>query len=251
MKWEILYRKIRSFNEENIDKNVYIWLLLYYNTIIREDRKMKGKKIVSLLLLTLLIGCAMKTFTLKAYAEEYYAGGNYLYGAPVQPVYGLKFYVDYSVISTYGSSVFSSIFDWNGNYNGKVSAIVLYPASSSSYPDYFKINTIALPPTIKGQTFFYDKTGKQFDADIAMDQSTIYKAKISITNNKNEFNISNTYNSNWFGKTVRHEVGHVFLLKHPLSPYFQSIMHQGAPNGSTISSTISTDDRSNMALKWH
>ena len=52
-------------------------------------------------------------------------------------------------------------------------------------------------------------------------------------------------------KTLQHEVGHVFLLKHPGSVYSaHSVMQQGTPNSSTISPNVTSSDHSNIASKW-
>jgi len=203
-------------------------------------------------LILLFLNLSFILLPMKSYASAenlYYASGNYVTQAPINPIKGLTFYVDNSAITTYGS-VFTVAFDWNGDYKGKVSAVAQYPASSSDFPGYFNINTRAFSLDVKGQTFFYTRWGDLVTATNPMDSYSIYKAKISINSNRSVFNIENKFNSTYLAKTIRHEVGHVFLLNHPINQYIMSIMHQGEPNNSTISSTISSNDKNNVLIKW-
>jgi hypothetical protein len=189
-------------------------------------------------------------FPLNSYAANwYYASGNYVSSAPVKPT-GLKFYVDYSAITTYGSNPFTVAFDWNGSYNGHVSAVAQYPAPSSEYPDHFRINTSgSLPTGAVGQTFYYTSSGALIGGTYPMDSTSIYKCKISLNSDTSAFNVNGSFSSTYLKKVIRHEIGHVFLLKHPSYLYFSSVMHQGAP-ASYISSTVTTDDRNNIKAKW-
>ena len=189
---------------------------------------------------------------LSAHADGnwYYGSGNYVSSAPVKPT-GLKFYVDGTAITTYGSSAFSVIFDWNGSYKGHVSAVAQYPDSASAYPDYFPVNTDSnMLITIQGQTHYYKSNGDEITITYPMDSTSIYRCKICLNSNKSAFNVSGSYSSNYLKKVIRHEVGHVFLLKHPSNLYFSSVMHTGAPDGSIHSATITTDDRNNIIAKW-
>jgi predicted Zn-dependent protease len=83
-----------------------------------------------------------------------------------------------------------------------------------------------------------------------MDSTSIYKCSISLNADRNAFNVNGSFSSTYLTKMVRHEVGHVLLLKHPSNLYFSSVMHQEAPNGSTISAIVTVEDRSNITAKW-
>lgn len=205
------------------------------------------RKICCALLLFMLIF----SFPTNVYAANwYYAIGNYVSSAPIKPTTGLKFYVDYSAITTYGSGAFTAAFDWNGSYAGNVNAIAQYPASSS-FPGYFLINTnSSLGSNICAQTFYYTSSGTLIGGTYPMDSTSIYNSSISINSDQSVFYVNGSFSTSYLEKVVRHEVGHVFLLKHPSNLYFSSIMHQGAPNGSTISATITPDDRNNILTKW-
>ncbi len=206
------------------------------------------RKICSACLIFILIILTSTT----AYAQNwYYATGNYVSSAPVNPTTGLDFYVDYSAITTYGSGVFTKAFDWNGSYIGNVNTIAQYPASPSSFPGYFLITTDStLSLYTCAQTFYYTSSGTLIGGTYPMDSTSIYKSRISFNSNQSVFNVNGSFNTTYLEKVVRHEVGHVFLLKHPTNLYFSSVMHQEAPNGTTISATITTDDRNNIIAKW-
>ncbi|HEX7056584.1 MAG TPA: hypothetical protein VF260_05235 [Bacilli bacterium] len=192
------------------------------------------------------------SFPLSSYAAGnwYYGSGNYVSSAPVKPTTGLKFYVDYSAITTYGSGAFTAAFDWNGDYKGNVAAVAMYPASSSSYPGYFLISTKTMLITTKGETFYYTSSGTLISDTYPMDSTSIYKCEIRLNSDKSAFNVNGSFDSTYLKKTIRHEVGHVFLLKHPSNFYFSSVMHQGVPNGSIIAETITYDDKDNIIAKW-
>ncbi len=206
-------------------------------------RRIKCLTLFLVILITLLPINALAT------GNWYYGSGNYVTSAPIKPT-NLSFYVHYSAISAYGSSPFSVAFDWNGSYEGQVSAVAQYPASESSYPDYFTINTASMSPYTQGETFYFTSSGTQINDTFPMDSSSIYKCRISLNSNSSAFNVGGSFSSAYLAKVIRHEIGHVFLLKHPSNLYFSSVMHQGAPNGSTISETITSDDRDNIITKW-
>jgi len=206
------------------------------------------RKISGFLMLCIMI----MLFPMKANAANwYYAAGNYVNSAPVKPTTGLKFYVDYSAIITYGSGAFTAAFDWNGSYIGNVSTVAQYPASPTEFPGYFLINTdSSLSMYTCAQTFYYTSSGILIGGTDPMASTSIYKCRISFNCNQSVFNVNGSFNSTYLEKVVRHEVGHVFLLKHPTNTYFGSVMHQDAPNGSTISATVTMDDRNNIIAKW-
>jgi hypothetical protein len=181
----------------------------------------------------------------------YYSSGNYMSSAPIKPTTGLNFYVDYSAITTYGSGAFTVAFDWNGNYLGNVAAIAQYPASASTFPGYFPISADStLPLYVRGQTFYYYANGSIIGGTCPMDSTSIYRSSIRLNSNPSVFsNIYGTFNEAYLEKVIRHEIGHVFLLKHPSTLYFSSVMHEGEPSG-FISATVTTDDRSNIQAKW-
>lgn len=184
-------------------------------------------------------------------AVWYYASGNYVSTAPIKPTTGLNFYVDYSAITIYGSGAFTVAFDWNGNYQGKVSAVAQYPASASAFPGYFPISADStLPLHVRSETFYYSVNGSSIGGIYPMDSNLIYRSSIRLNSNPSVFNsIDGTFSLTYFEKVIRHEVGHVFLLKHPSTLYFSSVMHEGEPN-SYISATITAEDRNNMLAKW-
>lgn len=209
------------------------------------------KKIVCLILVLLMSITLSVDKVEAAITNAYYGSGNYVSSAPVKPT-GLKFYVDYSAISTYGSSPFSSIFNWNGNYNANVAAVAQYPASASAYPTYFAINTdSSMLSYVKGETFYFNSAGNCINGTVTypMDQSNIYKCRISLNSDKSVFNVNNSFSTTYLQKVIIHEVGHVFLLKHPSNNYFSSVMHQGAPSGQ-IAANVTNDDRNNLIEKW-
>ena len=187
-----------------------------------------------------------------AAGTSYYGTGEYAGSAPVKPTTGLNFYVDYSAISTYGSNPFTAAFDWNGNYTASVGSIAQYPASASSYSTYFLINADPnMLSYVRGETFYYDSSGSCINGTVTypMDQQNIYKCKISINKNTSAFMVNNAFSDTYLRKVITHEVGHVFLLKHPSNNYCSSIMHQGVPNAQ-ISSSVTSEDRNNLRTKW-
>lgn len=187
-----------------------------------------------------------------ALIHSYYGTGSYQSIAPITPTSGLKFYVDYSAISLYGSNAFTAAFDWNGDYIANVAAVAQYPASVSAYPTYFTISTdAALDDYTRGETMYYSSSSNadRIVMTYPMDSSSIYKCRIVLNPNKSTFNVNGTFSTTFLEKVIRHEVGHVFLLKHPSNQYFTSVMHQNAPSG-PISATVTTDDRNNIIEKW-
>lgn len=208
------------------------------------------KKIIySLLMVMTFIMFEPKTAEARI-TNSYYGAGNYVTSANIKPT-GLKFYVDYSAISAYGSSPFTAAFDWNGNYSANVAAIAQYPASASAYSTYFLIEAdTTMLDYVRGETFYFDSSGNCINDKVTypMDYS-IYKCKIAINGNKTAFNVDGSFSNGYLKKVITHEVGHVFLLKHPSNKYFSSIMHEGAPNAQ-VSSTVTTDDRNNLIAKW-
>lgn len=193
-------------------------------------------------------------FNFKAYAVDYYASGDYLSIAPVKPVTGLYFYVDQSAYVTYGASVFTSAFEWNSsNHVAGVSSVVMYPAPQSSYSNYFLITTSnTIGQYNFANTVYYDLFGNEITSSEPFNSTGIFKVRIEMNANTSVYsNTSNVPFSVAASKTLKHEVGHVFLLKHPSNIWsVTSIMHQGIPNSSTISSTVTSSDHSNIGYKW-
>ncbi len=208
---------------------------------------MKKKVGIFLALLMTILLCP----TTSNAAVWYYASGNYVSSAPIKPSTGLKFYVDYSAITIYGSGSFTVGFDWNGNYKGNVAAIAQYPASASAFPGYFPISADStMPLHVRGETFYYNSSGTLIGGTFPMDSTSIYKCSIRLNSNPTVFNDSTgTFSLMYLEKVIRHEIGHVLLLKHPSTLYFPSVMHQGEPKN-YISATITTDDRNNIIAKW-
>ena len=203
--------------------------------------------------LIILFSASLCIIKANAVQVAYYGSGNYIYNAPVEPLTGLKFYVDYSAISKYGSSPFSSIFNWNGNYAAHVASIAQYPASWSSYPSYFVIQlSPLLLDGILGDTYFYNASGTCINPyyTFPMDQTGLYKCSVGLNSNESSFYKAGFTFSECLNKTIQHEVGHIFLLKHPTTLYQSSVMNQDLPNGSWISTTVTNLDRENMAQKW-
>lgn len=201
----------------------------------------KRKYVILLLIMQLMI------FTFLTAAD--YGSGNYISSAPVKPTTGLKFYVDYSAITTYGSSPFTTAaYDWNGNYKANVAQVVMYPASQPT--DNFVIGAGAMTYNHPGETFYYTINGDLIDSNYALDSTSIYRCSIRINSNSSVFDNPNVSNRTYLEKTIRHEIGHVFLLKHP-SIQYGSVMHSGVPTpfGSVLS-TVSTNDRQNLIAKW-
>lgn len=182
--------------------------------------------------------------------NSYYGNGSYISSAPVTPLTGLEFYVDYSAVSRYGSSVFTSAFDWNGDYRASVSTMVQYPASSTAYPDNFLIHADPEVGTdIAANTFYYTASGDIINdtEPKPMDTShSIAWCRIGLNTNSNFFQ----GDSAWIRKTIIHEVGHVFLLMHPSGYYFNSVMHRERPDGGIKAYSVTTNDRNNLIEKW-
>lgn len=173
-----------------------------------------------------------------------YGSGNYVSSAPVKPTTGLKFYMDYTAITTYGSGPFvTAAFDWNGNYQAHVAQVSMYPASQPT--DYFVINAGTMEYNHPGETFYYMQSGRLIDTSQPMDSLSIYRCSIRINSDPSVFYNDQTY----LEKVIRHEIGHVFLLKHPTLPYY-SVMNQGVPNSSSVSATVTVMDRNNLIQKW-
>lgn len=193
----------------------------------------------------MVFGCSCSAYGYVTY--PYYGSGDYVSSAVVSPISGLDFYVDYSAISTFGSSSFSSAFDWNGNYQARVDSVVQYPVSATAYPSNFLISgSSTLQDDVFGNTLYYDSYGNLLNDYMfePMNSSSIYRCQI-------ELNVNDVFvNSMHLKKTIIHEIGHVLLLKHPTSQYIHSVMQQGIPNGSLISSTVTSNDRDNVAEKW-
>lgn len=187
-------------------------------------------------------------FTFYSSATDiYYGSGNYVSSAPNIPTTGLKFYVTHSAVSTYGSLSFTgtgSIFQWNGDYNAHVAQVVVYPASKPT--GAFSI--LAEPLTnYAGEAYFYTQSGAPLDRYTALDSNSIYTCNIGINNNFSFFSNDQSY----LEKTIKHEVGHAFILKHPSSVSIPSVMQQGRPGSSGAASYEVTDgDRANMEAKW-
>lgn len=131
-----------------------------------------------------------------------------------------------------------------------VQSVAQYPASQSSFPGYFLITAHTLPLDYQGQTFYYDSNGNPIDLLYPMDSSSIKYCQISLNSKKSAFEINGSFNQNYLEKVIRHEVGHVFLLKHPSSTnYPASVMHQGTPYNQR-SATVTSNDKENIKAKW-
>lgn len=145
------------------------------------------KKAVSVFFVLLLIIILPPTTSYAA--NWYYGSGSYVSSAPIKPTTGLKFYVDYSAITTYGSSAFTSAFEWNGDYRGNVAAVAQYPASVSSFPDYFLISTDnTLPYYVRGKTYYYKANGATLGGTYPMDSTSIYSCSIGLNSSPSAFN---------------------------------------------------------------
>lgn len=206
---------------------------------------MRKKILILFVAILVMIG---NTDVAKASVQyPYYGSGSYVSSATNKPTSGLNFYVDYSAISAFGSGPFSSAFDWNYNYQASVDSIIQYPASATAYPTYFPISgSNSLADDIFGNTLYYNSSGSLINGSMLepMNSLNIYRCRI-------ELNVNGMFaNSTHLEKTIIHEVGHVLLLKHPTSQYLHSVMHKGIPNGSLISSTVTSGDRENIAEKW-
>ena len=209
--------------------------------------KRKCIALVLVMVITFLFG-SLKTAD-AALSIAYYGSGNYVGTVQYTPVDGLRFYVDYYAISTFGSGPFASGFDWNGDYQANVAAIAQYPASATSYSNYFVISTdSALLPSVYADTLYYDSYGNCLNAEMAepMDSSGIYRCRINLNPN-DVFD-----NSAEVQRTVVHEIGHVFLLKHPTGTYTSSVMYQGNIGDleGRVAATVTTSDRNNIIEKW-
>lgn len=211
------------------------------------------KKIVCCILVLLIVMLPVKE-TNVALAETnqiYHWDGNYDSSAPIKPTTGLGFYVDYTAISKYGSAPFSVAFDWNGNYTPCVAAVAQYPLSATAYPTYFPIcieNNLAY--NVQGETFFYDSQGRCLNDYMSnpMNETNIYRCSIGLPNDATRFNNDYVSNEVYLKKVIAHEVGHVFLLKHPTMNAL-SVMHEGPPY-QYKTSTVTATDRENIVAKW-
>lgn len=190
------------------------------------------RKIFTTLLSLILILFPISTYAAPAAPTvSYYGAGNYSSTAPVKPTTGLKFHVGYNAINTYGS-VFTAAFDWNKNYSYcdvHISTISQWPATKR--PEYFLIKAHELEPYIQGSTYYYNLQGALLNdlMQYPMDHPTIYHCSIKINKDRSEFNIKGVFSTKFLKKVIRHEVGHVLLLKHPSTPYVASVMHQNPP----------------------
>lgn len=83
---------------------------------------------------------------------------------------------------------------------------------------------------------------------IPMDENGIYKCRIGLTPDKDDFNEGNQYRSDYLRKAIAHEIGHVFLLTHPTMEA-HSLMHPQKPTD-YVSATVTSNDKANIAEKW-
>lgn len=212
---------------------------------------MKKKCMALILVISLVFLGQTNTANARNDYYDYYGSGNYASSAPYTPVNGLRFYVDYYAISEFGSGPFTSGFDWNGDYQANVAAIAQYPASASSYPDYFTISvdSLLLGDTY-GITLFYDSNGNYIDEHLVvpMDTSGIYRCRINL-------NVFEAFDEDYAEarRTIVHEIGHVFLLKHPSTvQYFASVMIPGSigAQDGRVTATVTSTDRDNLEDKW-
>lgn len=213
------------------------------------------RKIFTTLLSLILILFPISTYAAPAAPTvSYYGAGNYSSTAPVKPTTGLKFHVGYNAINTYGS-VFTAAFDWNKNYSYcdvHISTINQWPATKR--PEYFLIEAHELEPYIQGSTYYYNLQGTLLNDSMQypMDYSFIYRCSIAINKNRNEFNINGVFSTKYLKKVIRHEVGHVLLLKHPSTPYVASVMHQNPPRDNTqYSDVVTSTDIGNIEYLWY
>ena len=85
-----------------------------------------------------------------------------------------------------------------------------------------------------------------------MDHPTIYHCSIKINKDRSEFNIKGVFSTKFLKKVIRHEVGHVLLLKHPSTPYVASVMHQNPPSDYTqYSDVVTSTDIGNIEYLWY
>lgn len=213
------------------------------------------RKIFTALLSLILILFPISTYAAPAAPTvSYYGAGNYSSTAPVKPTTGLKFHVGYNAINTYGS-VFTAAFDWNKNYSYcdvHISTISQWPATKR--PEYFLIKAHELEPYIQGSTYYYNLQGALLNdlMQYPMDHPTIYHCSIKINKDRSEFNIKGVFSTKFLKKVIRHEVGHVLLLKHPSTPYVASVMHQNPPSDYTqYSDVVTSTDIGNIEYLWY
>ncbi len=214
---------------------------------LKEVRDLKRKR-VALILVIVFSLFGRSSIANASLTYSYYGTGSYVSSAPVTPTSGLGFYVDYSAITVFNSGPFASAFDWNGDYRASVTAVAQYPVSATAYPNYFVISGVTtLQDDVFGDTLYYNSSGSLLNVSMEepMDSSSIYRCRIALNAADDVFD-----EEEQLEKTIIHEVGHVLLLKHPTSPYVHSVMHQGNPNGSLISATVTTSDRNNIVAKW-
>ena len=124
------------------------------------------------------------------------------------------------------------------------------PTASNFYNVYGK----ELPTGVLGLTEVYDSAGNSTSVN-----SNWNSIKIYLTNVTDSFSAASNI-TNAAKKTFQHEVGHALKLRHPAvnssyvghtySGYPKAIMNQGLPNGTYISYTITSHDKSNLRTKW-
>lgn len=214
---------------------------------------MKHTKKIICCILSLLLAMLPATEAYASIATVYYGSGNYVSTAPITPTDGLGFYVDYTAITKYGSNPFSVAFDWNGDYTPRVAAVAQYPLSATAYPTYFPIYVdAALDIGVTGETFFYDSQGRCINdyEELPQDENNIFRCSIGLTTDDDLFINQYVSKTVYLKKVIAHEIGHVFLLKHP-TMITNSIMNQGVPRKNPyITESITSTDKANIEEKW-
>ncbi len=111
-----------------------------------------------------------------------------------------------------------------------------------------------MEPYIQGSTYYYNLQGALLNdlMQYPMDHPTIYHCSIKINKDRSEFNIIGVFSTKFLKKVIRHEVGHVLLLKHPSTPYVASVMHQNPPRDNTqYSDVVTSTDIGNIEYLWY
>jgi len=101
-----------------------------------------------------------------------------------------------------------------------------------------------------GITLFYDSNGDYINEQLVnpLNTSGISQCRINL-------NTLEAFNHDYaeVRRTIIHEIGHVFLLKHPSTVlYFDSVMIPGliGEHYGNATATVTTTDRDNLEEKW-
>lgn len=195
----------------------------------------------------------------RAYAHNQdYLPGRYLSTSRCNQT-GLKLRIKESAQTTFlTSTVYSHGRDWNNKHcssgctHVKVQDVLVVPDSVPNLTSYYDVIGINMSASgILGEVVAYDASGSVVAAT-----ANWYRIIIKMNVDSSSFNSSTTAAQ----KTFIHEVGHALKLAHPVmgtssighynSGYPVAVMNQGLPNGSYISSTITTHDIQNLQGKW-